>query len=170
MFYFQCYLIQPRKFEIIQTSLAEFKPELILEKQPIYLEDSVVNPADLFQTVFKYLYIKHVLSISDQNLLKRNLSKFVMIYNDNDTNSINVKIIHPSIKPYVSTKSMYLYSKNYNVCTNNLLDESFVDQLANKDVKIVDVILKPNRCLILPINWYYQTYTDEAIEIHFPRS
>lgn len=166
VFYFQCCLIQPPHFQIVQTSIVDFNPQLLLEKQPIYLEDPVVNPADLFNTVFRYLYVKHTLSISDRKLLKQNLSKYVIIYNDNSNKDVVVKIIHPSNKTHIPLRHMHLYSKNFNVSTNDLLNPSFVDQLENKKVSIVDVILKPYRSLILPINWYYQTTLDDALEIH----
>lgn len=165
IFYFQCCLIQPSQFQMLQTSIPDLKPELLLEKQPIYIEEPIVNPADLFNTVFRYLYIKHTLSISDKMLLKQNLSKYVIIYNDSD-DDIVVKVIHPSNKPYIPLRRMRLYSKNFNVSTNNLLNTSFAEQLINHDVSIVDVILKPHRCLILPINWYYQTIVNDALEIH----
>ena len=166
IFYFQCCLIQPPQFQMLQTSIPYFKPELLLEKQPIYINEPIVNPADLFNTVFRYLYVKHTLSISDKKLLKQNLSKYVIIYNDNSDDDIVVKLIHPSNKQHIPIRHMRLYSKNFNVSTNDLFNPSFVEQLDNNDVSVVDVILKPHRSLVLPINWYYQTTVNDALEIH----
>ena len=47
VFYIQCYLQSSKSVEIIQTTLETFNPNLLYEKQPIYLYDSIVNPADL---------------------------------------------------------------------------------------------------------------------------
>ena len=151
---------------MLQTGIPDFKPDLLLEKQPIYLEEPIVNPADLFNTVFRYLYIKHTLSISDKKLLKQNLSKYVIIFNDNADEDIIVKILHPSNKPHIPLRQMHLYSKNFNVSTDDLLNPLFIEQLADHNVSVVDVILKPHRSLILPINWYYQTTVNGALEIH----
>jgi hypothetical protein len=166
LFYFQCYLHQPRSFQIIQTDLTDFRPDLLLEKQPIYLADAVVNPADLIHTIFRYLYIKRTLSLSDHTLFKQNLSKFVLIYNDHDEQDTLIKISHPIDKAYFPMKSTHLYHKNYNVGKYNLLDEHFVSTLMDTNVRVVHVILKPHHSLILPINWYYQTTTDGLLEVH----
>jgi len=134
---------------------------MFLEKQPIYISDSIVNPADLFNTTFKYLYVKHVLSISDEQLIKQNLSKFLLIYNDQEDSDVVVKLSHPINKQHIPIKQMHLYAKNYNI--SNL---SNLNQIQHESMQIVDVILKPKHIIILPINWYYHTTTSGILEIH----
>lgn len=157
VFYIQCYLQSSKSVEIIQTTLETFNPNLLYEKQPIYLYDSIVNPADLLHTTFKYQYMYHVLSLSNQSYLKKNMSRFLIIYNDSDE-PVNISLIHPIHNKTIDFYKGYLQTKNYKVCKNNT--DAF------NRLTTIDVILKTNNCLILPLNWTYMTHADNLLEIH----
>lgn len=45
------------EFDIIQTSLSDFKPSMLTEKTPIILQDRVVDVEDLVCKLFRYHYL-----------------------------------------------------------------------------------------------------------------
>lgn len=157
-FYLQCYFKTPNNFNLTQTTLDTFDVNMLYDKQPIYIYDKIVNPADLLDTIFKYQYAYHVLSISNNMLTKRNLSRYVIIYNDNQEEATNISIAHPKTNVKgLSFKSSHFVKKNYNI-SPLLLD--------NSHENVIDFILKPMNCIILPLHWIYRTHADKIIEIH----
>jgi|UniRef100_A0A6C0BS12 hypothetical protein len=157
-FYLQCYFKSPIDYYLIHSKLNTFDLNMLYEKQPIYIYDKIVNPADLLNTIFKYQYMYHMLSISNKNLTKRNLSKYVIIYNDNEEEKTKISISHPrTIVNGLSFKSSHFVKKNFNI-SPLLLDNSYEN--------VIDFILKPMNCIILPLNWVYRTCSDKMIEIH----
>jgi hypothetical protein len=160
IFYVQCYFKPAVKFELIQTTLGTFKLDYLFEKQPIYIYDRLANPADLFTTIFKYQYINHSLSLSNSGYVKRNLSKYCMIYNDDDEETATISLQHPNLTSgYTWEKPTTFMFKNYRVLLNK---EKSHDEDANK----VRVLLKPRHCLIVPLNWVYHNSLDNILEIH----
>lgn len=156
-FYIQGYLRPSVETQIYQTTLDTFKPSLLYEKNPIYLYDRIINPADLFGTIFKYQYAYHVLSLSNELFVKKNVSRFLLIYNDSDA-PVDVTLIHPSNNKSIPFYSANLQKKNYKVCRTK--EETL------HTVPSVKVLLKPNNTLILPINWTYHTGANNLLEIH----
>jgi hypothetical protein len=156
-FYIQGYLQASKEIQIIQTTLSSFKPSLLYEKNPIYIYDRIVNPADLFNTIFKYQYMYHILSLSNENFVKKNMSRYVVIYNDSD-DVVDVTLIHPSNNKSITYFNANLQKKNYKVSKN--------PSDALQKVPNIKVILKPNNTLILPINWTYHTAQNNILEIH----
>lgn len=78
-------------FDLIQTSLEDFKQSMLFEKVPIILNESIVNPNQLSYTIFKYMYIhKRFKKVSQKH---RCNSKFTVVYNS--ANDHSVKIQHP---------------------------------------------------------------------------
>ena len=53
--YTYSYLRVPRVTQILQTSITTLTPQLLFEKQPIVIEEGIVDPTALIGTVFKYL-------------------------------------------------------------------------------------------------------------------
>lgn len=157
-FYLQCYFKTPNDFNLIQTTLDTFDINMLYDKQPIYIYDKIVNPADLLGTIFKYQFMYHVLSISNNMLTKRNLSRYVIIYNDNPEEPTKISIAHPkSTVKDLSFKSSHFVKKNYNI-SPLMLDNTYDN--------VIDFILKPMNCIILPLHWIYRTHTNKIIEIH----
>ncbi len=158
MFYLQGYF-KYGEFQIIQTYLEKFEPNILYEKKPIYLYDGIVNPADLLHTIFKHQYTYHVLSISDNTLVKKNLSKFVIIYNDDEETDTYISLMHPreSSDLFQFDNSRRFSKKNFLILKNNELPPT---------LQRIDVKLKPKNAFFIPLEWYYQTHTSGLIEIH----
>ena len=153
IFYLQSYF-KITNFEIIQTNLENFDNNLLYEKKPIYLYDEIVNPADLLHTIFKFQYIYHILSISDKNLLKQNLSRFVIIYNDSENETI-LSIYHPDSSKLIESDNYKYNKKNFLILHKNEIE-----------LQKIDVKLKSKNCIILPLHYCYQTSNSKLIEIH----
>jgi len=156
-FYIQGYLRSSGELQIYQTTLDRFKPSLLYEKNPIYIYDRIVNPADLLGTIFKYQYMYHVLSLSNETFVKKNLSRFVVIYNDSE-NPVDITLMHPSNNKLISFYHANLQKKNFKVSRSK--DDTF------EKIPSVKVILKPFNTLIVPINWTYHTSVNNILEIH----
>lgn len=154
LLYLQSYFRTMKTTQIIQTSLINFHPNILLEKEPIYIEDNIYNPADIISSVFKYQYIYKVLSLSNKLYWKKNLSSFVIIYNDQDYD-VNINIINPNYcKDTEYFKGLFV-NKFYKVSKTTLIHK-----------QVVQVILKPYNMLVLPLNWIYNTDVDNVLEIH----
>jgi hypothetical protein len=54
--YYRFYTKSPFALEVLQTSVGGLHPDMLAEKQPIVVEDRVVNVAELVRTVFAYYY------------------------------------------------------------------------------------------------------------------
>jgi len=126
--YLKFYTSVSTGIKIIQLSLTDLSPQIMLQKHPIILDEKIVNPMSLLQAVFKYLYIYKRVKTSedgDPNIFRKNTSRFLIIYSNKDNSSI--EIVNPS------------YVKNL------------------KEIPpFIDVKLHANMCMILPFKWYYR--------------
>ena len=80
---------------IVQPRLDQVNISILLEKNPIILRESIVDPIDLLKTVFKYMYIYHRIDEIHENKIIRIDSKYAIIY---CINNCIVKIYHPKNK------------------------------------------------------------------------
>ena len=118
LFYLQSYFKIHRETRIIQTTLETFHPDILLEKQPIYVNDSIYNPADIIATIFKYQYVQKVLSLSNNSYQKKNLSKYLLIYNDQDV-AVELFITNPTNHKDIEYYNGFFVNKFYKVGKNN---------------------------------------------------
>lgn len=44
-------------FEIIDAPISKVNPQHLFEKQPVVIHEPLVKPADLLDSLFKYLYV-----------------------------------------------------------------------------------------------------------------
>lgn len=153
MLYLQAYFKVPSEAQIIQTSLEQLHPDMLLEKQPIYVYDEIYNPADVIATTFKYQYINKTLSLSNRDYLKKNLSRFLLIYNDSD-NVVELEIASPHRNHDITYFNALFVSKFYKVAKSSRTDD------------FTKVLLKPSNMFILPLNWMYKTNENNILEIH----
>lgn len=153
LFYLQSYFKLPKETNIIQTPLETFHPDLLLEKQPIYLYENIYNPADVIGSIFKYQYIQKVLSLSNKSYTKKNLSKYLLIYNDRE-DVVNIHLTNPTNKKNVQYYNGFFVNKFYKVSKNNV------------DIDMIKVILKPHNMIIIPMGWIYHSSVDNILEIH----
>lgn len=120
--------------KIVQLSLVELSPSILMQKNPIVIEERLVNPISLLQTVFKYMYIwKTVKAVEDGDsaVFKQNNSRFLIATSNADGSS--VQIINPK----------------YNDATN--------------ESPYIDIKLHANMSMILPFKWWYRFTTPKNI-------
>lgn len=155
--YLNSYFSVSNEHGIIHTTLRGITDSTFHSKLPVYIYDKLVNPADLLYTLFKYQYIYHVLSFSNSSLLKKNLSKYLVIYNDSDTEDSVVSLLHPNLGLDLKYYKKFC-NKNFKISKSNL-------QAKQKDA-FVHVKIKPKNCIVLPHAWIYNTNVDNILEIH----
>ena len=155
LLYIQSYYKMSKTTQIIQTPLNSFHPDLLLEKQPIYVNDDIVNPADVIASIFKYQYVQKVLSLSNKDYIKMNLSRFVLIYNDSN-DKVEVDISNPHYQRKIQYYNGLFVNKFYKVAKPSERDKT----------NFTKVLLKPFNMIVLPVQWVYQTNTNNILEIH----
>lgn len=129
---------------IIQSTLNTFEENLLYEKNPIVLYDTIVNIEDLKHTVFKYQYLFNNSSHIIEHITYKNKSKFMIIHNDcND-------------KTVVS-----LYSPTCKLSPNPIRSIFYDDHIHPVTQGRVDVILHPYNVLCIP--GYWSCVTDKTL-------
>ena len=91
------YAMKPKQeVHIIQTSLDRINDNTLFEKQPIVIDDQIVNVTDLLGTLFKYQYLfktDTLLEANDEVYL--NPHKFMIVYNTSNENDAYVVLTPP---------------------------------------------------------------------------
>lgn len=80
---------------IVQPKLEQVNISILLEKNPIILRESIVDPIDLLKTIFKYMYIYHRVDKLDVDSPKKIDSRYAIIY---CIHKATIKIYHPKNK------------------------------------------------------------------------
>jgi len=164
----------PENIQILQTSLENFYDDLLLEKQPLIIQDRIKDISQ-FVSLLNYMYIKKIeqknIEIPDeyQNSMFINKYRYLLIYNNIDNietieekddkgiilNSYDKEI---PINVYISlptsiTDDEYKILKKYTI-----YDVSNINPIEYKDKsKIIIIKLYPYQTLILPYKWKYMT-------------
>jgi hypothetical protein len=124
--YIRFYTNVTTNIKIVQLALAELTPAILNQKNPIVIDDKIVNPISLLHTVFKYLFVsKHIKNIEDgdANVFRQNKARFLILYSNKDDNSIDIA--------------------NPRFVKDN-----------TKEPPFVEIKLHANMCMILPFKWY----------------
>ena len=91
------YAMKPKQeVHIIQTSLDRINDNTLFEKQPIVIDDQIVNVTDLLGTLFKYQYLfkkDTLLEANDEVYL--NTHKYMIVYNSSNENDAYVVLTPP---------------------------------------------------------------------------
>jgi len=165
----------PPHIQILQTSLDKFYYDLLLEKQPLIIQDRIKD-VNTFVDILSYNYIsKHEIKNKFQpdnlnNNLCINKFRYLLLYNnidkfdeyiekDENDNELLIKKeipinIHISIPSYIR-KDEYKIIKSYTIY--NITDIT-IDEYKDKN-KIVVIKLYPYQTLILPYGWFYYCET-----------
>ena len=86
------YLTPAATVTIIQSKVSEFDIRILFDKDPIILEEKVVNPGEILQAYFNYLYtIKY--RVVPTNKWSQNKARYLVIHN-----AETLQIAHPSNK------------------------------------------------------------------------
>lgn len=142
IFYIQQYLSYSKEFSIIQASISKITCTYLFEKNPIIITEPLVNPSILTSTLFKYLYIhKNQKSVDCFDTFMRIRTKYLVLFPEHD---MTLQIAHPKTSKIIKS--------------NNV----------NK-IQYVDIILRKNQTMILPMYWWFQIPKDtkvNAIYLH----
>lgn len=112
-------------FEMLQTKMEKLDTKLLFEKSPILIEDRLVTPYSVVDTVFKYMYtIKNEWIIDNKlfNPYAQNTHKYMLLY---ASEPIVIHLVHPN-----------LYNKG-------------------KPSNVLQLNLQQSQAIIIPMFWYY---------------
>lgn len=133
--YLRFYMSVSSNVKITQLSLTELSHSILMEKNPIIIEERIVNPISLLQTVFKYMYVyKRVKEVEDGDGLKfrQNRARFMILSSKIDDCSVQIQ--------------------NPNVSVEDTASPPYVD-----------VRLHANMTMILPYKWWYRLPTPQYV-------
>ena len=123
--YIYGYYKYPANVSILQTSLREFSSSMLLEKQPLILEDKTIDISKIKNTLFKYNYTQSF-HLKQSEIWNYNRYKYCIIQFENDG---EIYLIQPGTK-----------------IENNI-------PLENE--KLLGIQGKQGQILILPLHWHY---------------
>lgn len=125
--YTYSYLRVPRITQILQTSITTLTPQLLFEKQPIVIEEGVVDSHALLGTVFKYLaFGKPVIQVATSGVsLQQTQHRYTIL---TCAQGGEVDIFHPKYTAFIKTSK----------------------------AQFITIKLAPHQPLILPKHWWFQ--------------
>lgn len=132
-------------YHITQTTIDKINLNLLYEKKPIIINESLRNPRQLVWTLFKYSYaFKKEYPLISSRAVKSN-AKFSYIFSAHpDATFVNL------INPVYSKDFVWVKSSNKGVYTSTT-------QLEDTKVEYITIKLRPNQVLIIPSHWIVQT-------------
>lgn len=132
-------------YQISQTYLDKINLDLLYERNPIVIYDSLKTPNQLLKTLFKYSYTsKNEYKIQDNNVIM-NRYKFSFVYSS-DNKDCYINLINPSYKTDFKWKK---HLQSNDMISNTILEET--------NVEYITVKLKPFQVLIIPSHWLIQS-------------
>lgn len=149
-------------YEISQTYLDKINLDLLYERNPIVIYDSLKTPNQLLKTLFKYSYTsKNEYKILDNNVVM-NRYKFSFVYSTNH-NDCYINLINPSYKKD--------FKWNKHPQSNDLISKT---NLEETNVEYITIKLKPLQVLIVPSHWLIQCTNNNTtlhkVNLHDPFS
>lgn len=137
-------------YQISQTYLDKINLELLYERNPIVIYDSLKTPNQLLKTLFKYSYTsKNEYKILDNNIIM-NRYKFSFVYSTDD-NDCYINLINPSYKKD--------FKWNKHTKSDDLISKT---NLEETNVEYITIKLKPLQVLIVPSHWLLQYTNNNA--------
>lgn len=135
--YLRFYTSVAKDLKIMQLSLQELTPSILMSRNPLIIEEQIVNPMSLLGTVFRYLYVYKRIDTGakkshNTHVFKQNKARFLILSSKKDNCSIEIS--NPRM-------------------VKNKGDEPFH----------VELRLHLNMCAILPYNWHYRIKEPESV-------
>lgn len=150
--YSQYYTSFNKGYRIIQTQLHNIDDKVLYEKYPIIIQERIVHPDRLLNTLFKYMYsFKERCMVKGSDLVYMTPHKFSLIYNEHA--DMDVNIISPVFK------SAFAPFVTYQKC----MPRSQTTTLDRSSVEYITIKLKQKQVIILPYSWLYQTTKDHSV-------
>ena len=143
--YIQYYSKYNKSYEIVQTYIDKVNLDLLYERNPIIIYDSIKTPKQLLGTLFKYSYVSKTEYQIKDTALVMNRAKFSFMYSTSDEDTY-VNLINPSYKQSMTWKLDPMSG-----------DKVSSTDLENTNVEYITIKLKPYQVIILPSHWILQT-------------
>lgn len=108
------YAMKPKnEINIIQIGLHSITDSTLYEKQPIIIEDRVVDVKDVVNTLFKYQYVyKSEFLLEPDSKIYTNTQKFMIVYNPSEQDDAYVTIASPNQSDTIPSIDMILPANN----------------------------------------------------------
>jgi len=153
LIYAQYYSKFNNGYNITQTYLDKINLNLLYERNPIIIYDSIKTPKQLLKTLFKYSYISKNEYAINTTQVYQNKSKFSFMYHTGQrTNIVMVNLINP------------IYKKDFKEWKQNKTGVTFSNTpLEKTSVEFVSMKLKPFQVLIIPSHWMLQVVEPEEV-------
>lgn len=135
--YASLYYIYNDELIIYQVEASHFDFNLLYNKQPIIIQDSIKNIDDILVNWFSYNIIEYDVNIP--NILNWNINnfKYFLIYADEqEENSIEITLGNPLTK----------HENNVPISP---------DIIPDYNQKLTTILLNKNKLLIIPFKWFY---------------
>jgi len=134
-------------YEIVQTYLDKVNIDMLYERNPIIIYDSIKTPKQLLGTLFKYSYVSKSEYKINTKYPVMNRAKFSFVYSTNNDN-VYINLINPSYKTSM---------KWDNGAKSQVMDKVSTTSLEETNVQYITIKLKPNQVVIMPMHWIIQT-------------
>lgn len=146
-----CYIsiyTKPKKhIEILQSDLSSLKTEFLLEKQPLIIYDKIVDPLEVIQSTFKYLYTFKIHKSLTANHIYQSNSRYALIHNPSDED-LTITLLKKNVK------------KNH----LNLF-YTFIGNEFKENENTITIILKPYNMIAIP--YLYMMQCEQSLNVHF---
>lgn len=139
MLYMSYYSKYSKEYNITQVFLDKFSPNILYERNPVVVYDSLADPQDLLKTVFKYQYMFMKNTITPSNKAVAVKSKYSIVYSSQDM-PVTVKLINP-----IHAKDFKWYNDKQQRLSNTDIETT--------NIFYIDVQLKKHQVMILPPHW-----------------
>ena len=154
--YIKLYLKPKKDIQLLQANLSNFNSGLLIEKQPILIFDKVVNPQNVIDVFFKYMYHLSNTTTTPNGSHVQNLSRFAVIHNDQDDVQ-DISIQKYQSKAHSNSKNMY-----YANVTHQKSIETLTIRLPAKNIIILPYLYSFKSDRDLPV-----TYLSDFIHVFF---
>lgn len=138
-------------YEIVQTYLDKVNIDMLYERNPIVIYDSIKTPKQLLGTLFKYSYVSKSEYKMDTNFPVMNRAKFSFVYSTSNEQDTYINLINPAYK--ASMKWVKLQNKNH------VMDKVSTTPLEETNLRYITIKLRPYQVVVIPMHWIIQSDT-----------
>jgi hypothetical protein len=136
VFYVYCYFIYPTHVSILQTSLEDFDFNMLLNRQPLVIEDKIKD-------------VKYVLSAwFSGNIIQDTSFDSKRIWNIN------------------SHKYMYLYSIRDTEILLYPAGNTVINDVPDNREPVLAIQLKKTQSIVIPYRWYYNIKNKDDVKLY----
>mgnify|MGYP001296450251 CR=1 FL=1 len=137
-----------KDFQILQLSSNKIVQDILYERNPIIIEDSINNIDDFINVMLSYeKTYKNKFSYHKKNNVNQNLTNYLLLYNSNNK-PVDIYISHP--------RNRYKFNWTSSNSNNYLVSNYIVTNYNNiNNTQFVKITLRPKQTIILPKFWLF---------------